>query len=205
MQAGALDAAGGGGGGAGGGGRGGAGALSDDELEQVVSVHDFEIVDDAELEAARAAGREPFDSQLLCVAYRSGEICLHVITDVRAESEPQAVTAPIHHVQPRSTAPLTAMLTIYIDELPTIITGHADGSILVRDVSTGCGVGPRLIVEGEFPNGAGHAGAAVTHLNVMDSEDGQFTMLVSGGADGRVLIWKLCPDGDVGEEAGGAA
>ena len=192
MQAGALD----GGAGGGGGGGGGRGALKDEDREQVVSVCDFFITDEAEAAAAAAAGREPIDTQLLCVGYRSGEICLHVITDVSDSMEPQTVAAPIHRVQPGSTAPLTAMLTIYIEEHPTLITGHSDGSIFVRDIQTGCGTGPRLVIE-ELPAGAGHSsGAPITHLSVMDSEDGQFTMLSSASADGRIVIWKLCPSGD---------
>ena len=195
MNPGALDAAGGAAGaGAGAGGRGA--ALSEEEREQVVAVCDFFIPDEAEAAAAAAAGRPAIDTQLLCVGYRSGEICLHVITDVGAANEPVAVAAPLHRVQPGSTAPLTALLAIYIEEAATLITGHADGSILVRDIATGCGAGPRLVIE-ELPAGAGHsAGSAITHLRVMDSDDGSITMLTSASADGRIVIWRLCPGGE---------
>ena len=135
------------------------------------------------------------DQNLLCVGYRSGEVRLHVTTNVGEAQPPELVADAQHAVAKGELGELTSLhMTEYMNS-HLLITGHGDGRICVRDLLTGISLVALII--GNYPllDGLGHAhGRAVTHLGAMVDPAEGAVMFVSSGADGRTIVWQICDE-----------
>ena len=132
------------------------------------------------------------DQELLCVAYRSGEVRLLLTTNVSAVSPPEPV-ADQRYVVPRGQplGELTSMHVAAYRDSQLLVTGHRDGRICVRDLRQGFNLVALAI--GALPAGGGHVPGrgAVTHLgSIIDPTSGEL-MLFSAGADGRTNVWQV--------------
>jgi WD40 repeat protein len=72
---------------------------------------------------------------------------------------------------------------------PIIIAGYEDGSLIVTDLVHPGGLTSPLFTLSAAAN-TGHAGA------VLDLVPASGDLFLSGGADGRMLMWRLTPEGD---------
>lgn len=126
---------------------------------------------------------------VLLVGYSDGHIRCWSMANPDA---PQLLELPQTILNPDASAGnirLTAMMVLDIPNNPNaVITGHSDGSIVVRDLIEAGLSSPAFTIA---PGGGPQPGHTREVLDLFPAPGGSF---VSGGADSKTLLWQVTPE-----------